>query len=303
MLNVLTFMRIYYNDIGYYMQIIEERNDEIFGLDCKEIDSIRISKMPERILKLIAKKPSYPKEISRTLKINEQLIYYHIRKLEKSGLIHIVMKEEKGGAIARYYALTSPSFVLKFKDLEKIHKFVRSDKWLEPFVVNSKLNAKIIIGSPDPHGPEKARSRDIEFGMDLALFLGTFISSYSNSVVLDTDLNELKENLIIIGGPVTNRITKAMNLKLPVHFDEKKNIISKSRKYTSDDIGFILKTENPYDKDKSILVIAGKRYSGTKSAVLALIKYFDFVKEKNIRIVEGIDKDGDGEIDDVKFLE
>jgi hypothetical protein len=48
-----------------------------------------------------------------------------------------------------------------------------------------------IVGSPDPHGPSKARSKDGYFGMDLALFLGTFLSNITGSKVkLDTEIQD-----------------------------------------------------------------------------------------------------------------
>lgn len=67
--------------------------------------------------------------------------------------------------------------------------------------------------------------------------------------------------------------------------------------------------KNPFAKDKEILVLSGKRFDGTRAAILALIKYLKKLEIGNkfdsgiARIVEGIDKDSDGRIDDVEFLE
>ena len=50
-------------------------------------------------------------------------------------------------------------------------------KFLEPFVKDGKLNSTIIIGSPQSHGPERARSNDGYYAIDIALFLGSFFGS------------------------------------------------------------------------------------------------------------------------------
>ena len=55
-----------------------------------------------------------------------------------------------------------------------------------------------------------------------------------------------------------------------------------------------------------IFILAGVRYSGTKSAVMALTRKWDRIilnENKWARIVEGYDLDGDGRIDEVDILE
>ncbi|MBI4895023.1 MAG: S-layer protein [Candidatus Aenigmarchaeota archaeon] len=288
------------------MHLTDERNDGSYILKSKEIDFF--SPLEEKILFLISKKHTYPKNIAKQLRINEQTVYYHIKRLQKLGIIRILRKEEHGAYLANIYELTSPSFFVKFSELQKSHKVPASDnEFLRPFIENGNFNAKIIVGSPDPHGPERARSRDAYYAIDLGLFLGKFLSYSSSAVNLDTDVreNDLKNNLIVIGGPVINRITKIINDKMPIRFDSKKNIYSLFTKktYRSDDCGIIVKIQNPFDKTKSILLIAGKRHSGTKAAILSLINKFDEISKKNTRVVEGLDQNGDGIVDDVKILE
>ena len=289
------------------MHIVKEENGKIYSLPTKKVDNFAASDLAIRILTAIAKKPNYPKDIAKLLREDEQKIYYHIRILEKKGLIRVIKKEERRAAIAKFYSLTKPSFTMIFGNLELSKKIPKSENaFLYPFISDGKLNSEIVIGSPDPHGPEKARSRDVNYAMDFALFLGTFLNKIEKpSIILDTDLTSMKKNLIVIGGPVTNRITKKINEKLLIRFDKKKNIYSSlsKKKYSNDDCGFVLKTNNPYDKEKKILVIAGKRYTGTRAAILAFLQNFDELSKKNYRIVEGIDQDGDGLIDSVQILE
>jgi DNA-binding MarR family transcriptional regulator len=289
------------------MFIAKEENGKLYTLPTMEVKDFATSELAIKILRTLAKKPSYPKEIAKLLKEDEQKIYYHIRNLEKNGLIKVLRKEERGAALAKYYCLTKPSFAMCFKELEPAERIPITNEFLHPFIIDGRFNGKIIVGSPDPHGPERARSRDAYYAIDLGLFLGTFLINANSSVSLDVEMHsqDLKENLIIIGGPVINKVTRMINQKLPIRFDRKNNIYSSVSKktYKSDDCGFIVKTENPYDKEKNILVIAGKRYSGTRAAILAFLQSFDELSKKNSHVVEGIDDDGDGVVDSVKILE
>src|SRR3989338_1133569 len=270
------------------MQIVKESNGIMLTMNAEEKQLL--SGLSLKIMKSIAENEKYPKEISRELRTDEQKVYYHIRQLEKKGFIKLSRKEERSGALAKVYMISSPAFVMRFGDFLPA-KRIPAFSGFEPFIKNGMLDAKIIVGSPDPHGPEKARSRDVTFAVDLALFLGTFLTKSMPSVIEDKDVrdSDLRNNLIVIGGPVTNKITKMANEKLPVRFDSKKNIRSKKRSYTSDDCGFIANAANPFDETKRILVIAGKRYNGTKAAVLAFMKNFESFQKKNFMVVEGLD--------------
>lgn len=284
------------------MHIVKENNGKILVLNAEEKQIF--SGLALKILRLLAEGEKYPKEIARELRVHEQKVYYHVRQLEKKGFVKLARKEERSGALAKLYKLSSPAFVVKFGEFHEAKRIPRSG--FGPFIMNGLFNAKIIVGSPDPHGPEKARSRDVTFAVDLALFLGTFLTKTEAPAVIedkDVHTHDLHNNLIIIGGPITNKITKMVNDRLPVKFDSKKNIQSRKKTHKGDDCGFIAKTDNPFDSGRKILVIAGKRYSGTKAAVLAFMKYFNDVEKRNYLIVEGLDNDGDGEIDDVKILE
>ena len=210
------------------MHIVTTQKRETLSLPCKELTPYRLKSMSsplaQRILRKLAENPSYPKEIAVQLKVHEQKVYYHIRKLEKAGIIQPTKTEKRQGAVARYYTLTQPSFAVRFKDFQTTQKISYSSsesEFLEPFIQDGELNALIIIGSPDPHGPEKARSRDGYYGMDLALFLGTFLNYIPElNVRLDTEVREsdLKNNLIILGGPIVNGVTARINDKLPIYF-------------------------------------------------------------------------------------
>ena len=305
----------------YFMFIVEKDKDDVYSLPAREIRAedanVISSELAGKIIRLIAKEPMYTIDIAKSLKMHEQKIYYHIRNLEKAGIIKVVKKETKQGATANFYGLTEPAFVIKFKDFEptsKIGQMRNESDFLYPFIKDGKLDAMIIVGSPDPHGPDKARSRDGYYGMDLALFLGTFLNYVPQfNVKLDTEVREddLQNNLILIGGPVVNKIVEKINSKLPIRFEEGsiKSTVTKEV-YPQDECGMIVKAKNPFNDGKFVLVVAGKRFSGTRAAIIAFLKDFKKITKGNLHnnsikanVVEGIDLDSDGIIDDVEFRE
>jgi len=305
------------------MFVIKKEKNQILSLPVKEITVKEAKNLSSdlalKILKLLIKKPMYPIELAKELKVHEQKIYYHIKNLEKSGIIKINKKEIKQGAVAKYYSLDKPALIIRLKEFEETQKIMprSNSEFLQPFIKNGQLDAMIVVGSPDPHGPEKARSRDGYYGIDLALFLGTFLNYVPDlNVRLDTEVRqeELKNNLILLGGPVVNKITKDVNEKMPIFFDKNnhwavKSNISKNI-YPTDETGLIVSFKNPFNKEKNILLVAGKRYSGTRAAIIAFLKYFKKIAKGNIhnnkikaRVVEGIDLNSDGIIDDIEFRE
>jgi len=273
-----------------------------------------------KIIQLLSRQPACAMDIARKLKQHEQKIYYHLRNLEKVGLIKLLKTEERVGAIAKIYAVNFPVVSFKLFEGKKIVDAkikIEEIKFLEPFVQNGKLNATIIIGSPDPHGKYSSQASDGCCAIDLALFLGSLVKeSLLPNYMLDTEIKEkdLKDNLILVGGPKANIIVEKVNKKLPIYFDFHRewNLVSPFSKhiYTEDDIGIIEKIKNPFDSKKEILVLAGKRFKGTRAAILALVKHLREVEKGNnfdsnaiAKIVRGVDKDSDGRVDDVEFLE
>jgi S-layer like family, outer domain len=305
------------------MKITEKQKQKTFSLDAKEVELADIaglgSVLAKRIVRAIVETEKYPKLIAKELDENEQKIYYHVRNLEKSGIIKVVRQETIHGTMAKFYKVAEPALVVRFKELVPSQEISPTDEkvasFFRPFIVDGRLNSMIIVGSPDPHGPEKARSRDGYYGIDLALFLGTFLNYVPEILVrLDTETKkeDLRQNLILIGGPITNRVTEEFNKYLPVYFAPDKNIHSKISKttYSSDETGIIVKIANPHNPEKAVLVVAGKRFSGTRAAITAFLKGFKQIYSGNrfkpsaiAKVVEGLDLDSDGVVDAVEFRE
>jgi DNA-binding transcriptional ArsR family regulator len=308
--------------------VIEVKDDEILALPTKIIEPKKLrrtlSSMSIRILKALAMQPMYPKMLAKQLGITEQRIYYHIKNLEKAGIIKVVFKERYRGTTAKYYTLDKPAISVLFKDMKTINKFPliqkSYEKFLYPFIDNYTFNSIFIVGSPELHGEYMVKSRDLPLAVDLAMFFATFINDFKRGCVkLDVEVNEkilYENNLILIGGPAVNSIVAKVNRYLPINFLKKDNfyqgIFSKiTRKmYTDENIGMIVKIKSPFNRERSILVLAGRRYLGTQASIVAILKKFNNIVKgnkynKNIsaHVVQGKDTDSDGIIDDVIFLE
>jgi len=74
--------------------------------------------------------------------------------------------------------------------------------------------------------------------------------------------------------------------------------------------GIIERIKNPFNEDKEIIVLSGKRFKGTRAAIIGLMNYLEEVEKGNnfdqnviAKVVLGVDRDSDGRVDDVKFLE
>jgi DNA-binding transcriptional ArsR family regulator len=304
--------------------IVKEEDNKLQYSEAMLVDnpaSLKIIDHPIRlrILKLLAKTPMYPAELAKELKMNEQKVYYHVKQMTNSGLLDVVEKKEIRGTIAKRLSpkLLSFAFTLS-KDWKSIYNLIKDkDKgilnFLTPFVKNNKMNSNIVVGSPDPHGPHKARARDGHYAIDLAFFLGNFATlgkNFSTKLDVDVNLRESK-NLIFVGGPVTNLLVSKINDFLPARFSDAKpwGIISKTKTYTEESIGMICRLPNPYNPDYFIMVLAGIRFIGTKAAVLAFTRYtkqviYRYTGQKEFHsIVQGFDLDGDGKLDTIEVLE
>ncbi|MEM2905874.1 MAG: S-layer protein [Candidatus Bathyarchaeia archaeon] len=275
------------------------------------------------LLRALAREPMCAADLAKRLDENEFKTYYHIRRLEDLGLIQVARTETRGGATAKIYKPISS--VVSFKLFESAPvKDVRTRapqlEFLKPFVEEGRLNAIIIVGSPEPHGRFKAPASDGYCAIDLCLFLGQFIGEFKVPCYkLDTQVKEedLVGNLILVGGPKANIITDRLNKELPIYFDYSAetldwNIVSGVSKttYREKQVGAVLRVPSPYAQGREILILAGKGFRGTRAAVLAFTKHLDQVMRGNTvrpgflaKVVQGVDVDSDGIVDEVEFLE
>jgi DNA-binding transcriptional ArsR family regulator len=290
-----------------------------------------LNRLSWKILVMLSEKEMYPLEIAKALKIHEQKVYYHIRKLENAGAIIVAREEEKKGATAKYFKAVSPAFGIEIpQEYKVIKKFSllgmedRIQRFFKEFVKgDSSFEGKIVVGSPTPHGPFKTSARDGHYASHLTFFIGQFVKMPDEfAIKLDVDVKaekEEKNNMILVGGPGTNLLTQEVNEHLPIRFDMRAShegfllggLVSKKTSvvYTADNVGLVAKIVNPWDSSKRIIVLAGNKAVGTKACVLALTNFWRNTLqnyeggETFARVIQGFDLDGDGKVDSIEVLE
>ena len=277
-----------------------------------------------KILNLLITRGSCAKELAETLRTSEQVICYHLKALEKAEFIRLERTEKKRGAVAKYYradqrALTVLANATPLEAVKVGYQRSAPDlaaRVLGPFVAEGRFNGHIVIGSPEPHGIFRAATKGGEKAVDLGLFLGSLLPLTRECLVrLDTEITqqELLRNLILIGSPRVNTVTMTVNEWLPITYEQTGEDLMLStitnNSYSGDE-GAIQLIPNPLERNSHVLVIAGNNELGTRTAVLAIIKYAEEVAKGNsankdaiARVVNGLDMDNDGVVDDVEFLE
>ena len=278
-----------------------------------------------KIVNLLAGHPMYPAQIAKELKIYEQSAYYYIRKLLTIRAINQVETSFVRGGTAKLFKTEFAAFGIEMNWGERKFDNAKNEKinhntqiFFKDFIDDGLFNGTIVVGTPDPHGPYRSSARDGHYAAQLAFFLGGFCGLPQNFVVkLDVDANSEKisraENIISIGGPGTNIITSEFNRYLPIRFDETNYwsglIAPHGRTHTLDNHGLIAKIRNPFSEKVNIVIIAGVRSAGTKSAIIALTNHGNeilrkFNQDKNwALVVQGFDMDSDGKIDTIDIVD
>src|SRR6266480_3986513 len=279
---------------------------EALLLDRPERARAVASPLAWRILQELAKAPDYPNALAARLKVHEQKVYYHVRRLEAAGFLEVVREEPKRGASARILAPTADAFAIVLKgrgspvSSPMLAHAGAVTRFLEEFTRDGTFAGSIVVGSPYTHGPFNTTARDSPYAVELGFFLGRLFAAPKGLVVrLDTEVKALgpgKEDMILVGGPVANIITMDLNPHLAVNFDWKQ-------------VWLIAKVRNPWNPDRVIVLLSGLHAVGTMAAILGLTRFADDVLDgfapgdDFYRVVAGQDRDGDGRLDAVSILE
>ena len=291
-------------------------NSEIVESEEIQEEELKALSDPTRvkIIRKLGENPSYPAKISKKLEIPKQKAYYHFRILEEAGLISEERQEERSGGIATFYTPSEDAFHIDLGaegSKTAFEPFEDAGSFLQPLVENGKLNGKIVVGSPDEHGPDQVRARDGHLAGEVGLKLGKYASTTESSIRLDTEIflsEAFEQNLLMIGGVLTNTVTRRFNDKFPVSFEGEnfpyRGFDTPENSYTDAKAGFIARAENPESENKYVYLIAGVQSDGTRAAVQAF-KDVDHLFEagQTYTVIRGRDMDGDGEIDDYEVLE
>ena len=308
--------------------LVEETPQGTIGREVHLIDrpdraGVLGSPLAWRILQELAKAPDYPNALASRLKVHEQKVYYHVRRLQAAGFLEVVREEPKRGASARILAPTAEAFgiILKGRGTPMTSPMLPYagivSRFLGEFSRDGRFEGSIVVGSPYTHGPFNTTSRDSPYAVELGFFLGRLFGPPKGSVVrLDTEVRAAgmeKEDMILVGGPVANIVTMDLNPHLAVNFDWKqvwRMESSRTRKpYSDEQVGLIAKVRNPWNASKTIVLLSGLHAVGTMAAILGLTRFAEEVLEGYApgedfyRVVAGQDRDGDGRLDAVSILE
>ena len=294
---------------GYFVndtKIIENINDIKPIADEKAVS----------IMRKLSKKPYSSTLLAKELKFDRKTIAFYIGKLEKAGLISV--EPQKNGEIVKVsynsFSYEINSNKIKFDPKMKTKENQYALNFFSKFINDGKFDGYICVGASDPHGEYKAVAKDSHYTAYLGMFLGQFIDlPQSIPIILDTDViskNLFKKNLIVIGGPVTNLVTRDINNFLPIKFIKEEGWGLKDRNgiHIRDYEGTIEKIKNPFDKDKDIILMGGIRNIGTLSAILAATRFSNITfKGYNGEapwslMIRGYDIDGDGQIDSIETV-
>ncbi|MCL4355507.1 MAG: helix-turn-helix domain-containing protein [Nitrososphaerota archaeon] len=279
-------------------------------------------KLGQKIITLLASGPRYPAEIARSLGAHHQTVYYHIGRLEKAGLITRVRSEHIRGGEAKLYALASDGYAVEFpvkgEPLPTLRSSGRSralGRFFDEFLHDGEFDGWIVVGSPLQHGSAGTQARDGHYAVQLGFALGQFVNLPEKfPVKLDTDLRAEKltaSNLVVVGGPRNNVIAEALNQHLPFKFSQGgfwSAIVDEGGNSHGAELDCLVeKIQNPWDRSKTCVVIAGLTGGGTKAAIIGVCNHADalFSKYRSgpfAALLRGADRDGDGKVDSVEVL-
>ncbi|HVP22466.1 MAG TPA: helix-turn-helix domain-containing protein [Conexivisphaerales archaeon] len=306
-------------------EVVYEKEGQTFSSkvkifsDAKVISSLS-SPVSLRILNLSTERQLYARELARHLNLSEQTVYYHVRRLVDAGLLEVVETSPVRGAVAKKLSASSDGLAVLYRSS---HTRARGSARISPlgsffhdFTSDHAFEGILVIGSPEPHGPFRAAARDGHYSAQLAFALGGLAAMPSGFFVrLDTDVKAEKAydtNMVLFGGPATNLLTAEVNKLLPVRFDESNYWAGltddSGRRFNGETDAVVAKLPSPFKEGRHVVVLAGIRHVGTKSAVLGLTQQPEEVlggysgQEVFARVLRGYDQDGDGRIDRVDVL-
>ncbi|KXA88505.1 hypothetical protein AKJ57_06830, partial [candidate division MSBL1 archaeon SCGC-AAA259A05] len=114
----------------------------------------------------------------------------------------------------------------------------------------------------------------------------------------------------LVGGPITNTVSRDLNEKLKVNFDWDKTwkIVSEKtgKEYLGDNLGLIAKIR---ENGHVWILLSGLDFKGTKTCIIAITQKYEKIlrdyegREEFYRVIRGLDRDGDGKTDDIEILE
>ncbi|NPA38249.1 MAG: helix-turn-helix domain-containing protein [Candidatus Nanohaloarchaeota archaeon] len=260
--------------------------------EIKKYEELKILAHPIRwkIFNLLKEKESYLNEIAKHLNISPESAHYHLKILKP--YLNIRKEKTQSNFHRIYYSLKHTTL--------SIGKEPSSNQIHHHFFTSQLI--RIIVGSPDPHGRYQVRARDSYLSAYISHYLGK--RNYEIEVIWDTEAKSLelyKNDIVVLGGPLSNVIAEMINTHTLIRFDEKSGyrtfLHGKKRIPAEDNMGLVYCSINPLHHSSKLIWLAGSTLQGTFAAVLAYVK--QHIKCPGAYLVEGLDKNSDGKIDTI----
>lgn len=240
-------------------------------LPVKEVDEEGLKALNSEIRRKILQKASEKRvsieDLTEELNIKQQAAYYHVEDMMESGLL------EASEGRPRYFEAENSAYYFRpdFVEPEDNPLMLENvPEILRGFVENSKINARIVVGAPYPHGEHNRRHKGAYRAGELSAILGNYGRRREQLIYTDTELNDDLRGrpLISVAGPLVNTLSDEMNGKLPAKFtDSHDKIITEENTYSGDETGLIARTEV---NGELRMVVAGLFGLGTSAAIEAL---------------------------------
>ncbi|MBI4017815.1 MAG: S-layer protein [Candidatus Aenigmarchaeota archaeon] len=277
-----------------------------------------------KILVALAERPTYPNDLARKMRVHEQKIYYHVRRLLDAGLLEVIGEQHVRGALTKVLAPTADAFGFEMPAsraavTKRPAVSPQIKEFFHEFIRRGFFDGSIVVGAPTMHGPYNTAARDGYYTAHLAMFLGELCSVPHDRFLVkpDTEVRaekKEKRNMILVGGPIVNTVVADVALQMKIKMDYVNGqwkIVSalSGKEYDHEGDVLIAKVRNPWDESKRIIVLAGLKAEGTKTCIIALTQkpdkvLKDYDRNKDFyRVLRGLDNDGDGHVDDVEVLE
>jgi len=137
---------IYMHPADYFLVPTKKQPDDTIKdiLVVEKLQDIKLifSEKHNMILKQVTEQEMSISDIARSLNMNPGSVYYHLKELEKHGLVRQVREEIKGGIVKKYYRavakrilMESPNFDMRDSldpkhDQEYIDRLIKSIEYL-----------------------------------------------------------------------------------------------------------------------------------------------------------------------------
>ena len=132
---------------------------EIMILEDPEAIKLLFSPKYAEILKMISEEEQSVYDIARKLDANSGSIYYHMKELEKHGLVKLVRQEIAGGVVKKYYRKAAMNFTFSVSD--QANAAVASEIGIDEAFMEKIILSLKYFGYDLPAGKLEEAKRDL----------------------------------------------------------------------------------------------------------------------------------------------